>query len=156
QFLTSSAGAEFHLLRLLRRLAGCRSKQRLTGRVTCSRKKADTFLVKHRLDFGKRNPTAGILMNSGTETTAARINHTMTETLEAIRDLDDLRALVHKTLCDRENILQDQFSLTETALIRGGNDCGMHFWVQGPRSVRLEAIWVADRNTLYFYDARGV
>jgi hypothetical protein len=80
----------------------------------------------------------------------------MTETLEAIRNLDDLRAFVHKTLCDRENILQDQFSLTETALIRGGKDCGKHFWVQGPRSVRLEAIWVADRNIIYFYDARGV
>ena len=80
----------------------------------------------------------------------------MAETLDAIRNLDDLRAFVHKTLCDRENILQEQFGLTETALIRGGNDCGKHFWVQGPRSVRLEAIWVADRNTVYFYDARGV
>ncbi len=80
----------------------------------------------------------------------------MTETLEAIRNLDDLRAFVHQTLCDRENILQDQFGLNETSLIRGGKDCGVHFWVQGPRSVRLEAIWVADRNTVYFYDARGV
>ena len=79
----------------------------------------------------------------------------MTESLVAIRNLDDLRAFVHKTLCDRENILQDQFGLSETALVRGGRDCGLHFWVQGPRSVRLEAIWVADRNTVYFYDARG-
>jgi hypothetical protein len=79
----------------------------------------------------------------------------MTESLVAIRNLDDLRAFVHKTLCDRENILQDQFGLSETVLIRYGRDCGLHFWVQGPRSVRLEAIWVADRNTVYFYDARG-
>jgi hypothetical protein len=81
---------------------------------------------------------------------------TVLENLEAIGSLEDLRAFVHKTLCDRENILQDQFGLTETALVRGGNDCGLHFWVQGPRSVRLEAIWVADRNAVYFYDARGV
>jgi hypothetical protein len=80
----------------------------------------------------------------------------MIEGLGAIRTLDDLRAFVHKTLCDRENILLDQFGLTETALIRGGRDCGLHFCVQGPRSVRLEAIWVADRNTIYFYDARGM
>ena len=79
----------------------------------------------------------------------------MTETLDAIRNLDDLRAYVHKALCDRENILQDQFRLSETVLNRGGAQCGMHFWVQGPRSVRLEAIWVADRNTVYLYDARG-
>ena len=72
----------------------------------------------------------------------------MTESLFAIRTLDDLRAFVHKTLCDRENILQDQFGLTETVLIRGGRDCGLHFWVQGPRSVRLEAIWVTACSTM--------
>lgn len=80
----------------------------------------------------------------------------MTESLDAIRNLDDLRAFVHKTLCDRENILHDQFGLHETVLVRGGAECGKHFWVQGPRSIRLEAIWVSDRNMLYFYDARGV
>lgn len=80
----------------------------------------------------------------------------MPESLDSIHCLDDLRAFVHKTLCDRENLLEDQFGLTETALIRRGCDCGLHFCLQGPRSVRLEAIWVADRNTIYFYDARGM
>jgi len=79
----------------------------------------------------------------------------MTEGLDAIRSLEDLREFVHKTLCGRENILEDQFGLTETELVRGGRDCGLHFCLQGPRSVRLEAIWVTDRNTIYFYDARG-
>ena len=76
--------------------------------------------------------------------------------LNSIRSLDELRTFVHKTLCGRENILEDQFGLTETALIRNGGDCGLHFCLQGPRSVRLEAIWVADRNMIYFYDARGM
>ena len=80
----------------------------------------------------------------------------MTESLDAIHSLDDLRAFVHKTLCHRENILQDQFGLTETALSRGGRSCGLQFCLHGPRSIRLEAIWVADRNLLYFYDARGI
>ena len=84
------------------------------------------------------------------------MNDTMTASFDAIRTLDDLRAFVHKTLCDRENILEDQFGLTETALIRNGRDCGVHFWLCGPRSVRLEAIWVADHNAVYFYDARGM
>lgn len=75
--------------------------------------------------------------------------------LDVVNTLDDLRALIHETLCNRENLLQDQFGLTETALIKSGRDCGLHFCLQGPRSVRLEAIWVADRNTIYFYDARG-
>lgn len=79
----------------------------------------------------------------------------MNECLNPIRTLDELRAFVHKTLCNRENILEDQFGLTERALVRSGHDCGLHFCLQGPRSVRLEAIWVADHNTIYFYDARG-
>jgi hypothetical protein len=79
----------------------------------------------------------------------------MSDSPDSIENLDDLRAFVHKTLCDRENILEDQFGLTEAALIRGDRNCGLHFCLFGPRSVRLEAIWVADRNTLYFYDARG-
>jgi hypothetical protein len=79
----------------------------------------------------------------------------MNENLGSIRNLDELRAFVHKTLCRRENILEDQFGLTSIALIRQGRDCGLHFCLRGPRSVRLEAIWVADRNTIYFYDARG-
>ena len=80
----------------------------------------------------------------------------MTESHDAICSLDELRAFVHKTLCDRENILEDQFGLTETALIRRGEDCGLHFCLIGPRNVRLEAIWVADHNAIYFYDARGM
>lgn len=79
----------------------------------------------------------------------------MSVAFDAVSNLDDLRAAIHQTLCDRENLLQDQFGLTETALVRNGRDCGLHFCLQGPRSVRLEAIWVADRNTVYCYDARG-
>lgn len=74
---------------------------------------------------------------------------------EEVRDLEQLRAYVHKTLCDRENILQDQFGLTETVVWRNGEACGLQFCLCGPRSIRLEAIWVADRNLLYCYDARG-
>lgn len=80
----------------------------------------------------------------------------MSEGVDAIHTLDELRAFIHATLCDRENILQDQFALTETPLTRAGRACGLHFFLHGPRNVRLEAIWVADRNLLYFYDARGI
>jgi hypothetical protein len=84
-----------------------------------------------------------------------RTNDNMTDGLDAIRHLDHLRAFIHKTLCDRENILPDQFERNETPLLRGGRDCGLHFWVQGPRSVRLEAFWETERNIVFFYDARG-
>ncbi|MSR59526.1 MAG: hypothetical protein EXS05_18105 [Planctomycetaceae bacterium] len=80
----------------------------------------------------------------------------MPDNLDAIRSLDDLRTFIHQTLCDRENILEDQFGLTETPLTRNGSPCGLQFCLHGPRSIRLEAIWVADRNLVYCYDACGI
>lgn len=75
--------------------------------------------------------------------------------LAAVQTLDDLRAFVHRVLCDRENILAEQFGLVEIPLKRGGQPCGLEFRVHGPRSIRLGAIWTAEYNTLYFYDTRG-
>ena len=80
----------------------------------------------------------------------------MCESLDDIRTLDDLRAYVHRTLCEKENLLPDQFTMTETALTRRQRECGLQFSLQGPRSVRLGAIWESDHNTVYFYDAQGV
>jgi hypothetical protein len=79
----------------------------------------------------------------------------MCETLDDIRTLDDLRLYIHQTLCQKENLLADQFSMTEMILIRRGRDCGLQFSLQGPRSVRLGAIWASDQNMIYFYDAQG-
>ena len=79
----------------------------------------------------------------------------MTPAPDNVRSLDDLRAFVHQTLCEKENLLPDQFRLAELPLRQQGNRCGIQFTVQGPRSVRLGAIWAADRNQVYFYDARG-
>lgn len=79
----------------------------------------------------------------------------MIESLDALRTIDDLRHFIHTTLCNRENILPDQFGMTETQLKRGGQSCGLQFCLQGPRSIRLAAIWVSDHNMIYFYDARG-
>ena len=79
----------------------------------------------------------------------------MPDAIEAIRSLNDLRNFIHQTLCDKENLLEDQFQMTEMQLSRRGRDCGLQFSLHGPRSVRLGAIWAADLNTIYFYDARG-
>ena len=69
--------------------------------------------------------------------------------------IDELRAYIHTTLCQRENLLQDQSPLGESPLVRGNKSCGIQFIVQGPRAVRLSAIWASDVNMIYFYDARG-
>lgn len=77
------------------------------------------------------------------------------ERTEDLKTLQDLRQFVHETLCARENLLVDQFGLQESRLVRGGKPCGLQFAVQGPRSVRLAAIWTEDHNLIYFYDTKG-
>jgi hypothetical protein len=72
-----------------------------------------------------------------------------------VHTLDELRQFIHKTLCEKENLLVDQFTMTEFQLTRGKKLCGLQFSLRGPRNVRLGAIWVADRNLVYLYDATG-
>lgn len=80
----------------------------------------------------------------------------MCTSVESVRSLDDLRGYVHRKLCEKENLLADQFRLAETQLTRQGRPCGLQFLLYGPRDVKLNAIWATDRNRLYFYDTRGV
>lgn len=79
----------------------------------------------------------------------------MNGNLDAVRTVDDLRAYVHAALCERENLLADQFQTHVYELTQGGVPCGLQFHLQGPRSVKLSAIWTMQQNVVYFYDARG-
>jgi hypothetical protein len=79
----------------------------------------------------------------------------MTDVPVQIESLSELRRHVLQVLCERENLIMDQFTLQESALVRRGENCGRQFTLYGPRSIRLGAVWAADRNDLYFYDARG-
>jgi hypothetical protein len=79
----------------------------------------------------------------------------MCDSVNAIGSLDDLRTFVHRTLCEQENLLPDQFQMSEMRLWRRDRDCGIQFSLQGPRSVRLGAIWASEHNTIYFYNTRG-
>ncbi|KAA0132981.1 MULTISPECIES: hypothetical protein [Gimesia] len=79
----------------------------------------------------------------------------MSISVDNIQSLNDLRQYIHKTLCEKENLLEEQFTMSEMALQRRGRGCGLQFSINGPRSVRLGAIWASDSNMIYFYDARG-
>ncbi len=69
--------------------------------------------------------------------------------------VDELRHYVHDTLCRHENLVAEQFALQTIALTRLGARCGLQFLLRGPRSVRLGAVWTAEQNLVYFYNARG-
>lgn len=45
--------------------------------------------------------------------------------------------------------------MTEMVLVSRGRRCGLQFSLQGPRAVRLGAIWAAEKNEVNLYDARG-
>jgi hypothetical protein len=79
----------------------------------------------------------------------------MHATVDEIHTPDDLRRFIHETLCAKENLVANEFAISEVRLTRGGECCGLQFCVRGPRSVRLSAIWAIDRNAVYFYDAKG-
>ena len=76
--------------------------------------------------------------------------------LDEVRSLDDLRTFIHDKLCEKENLLQELFTTTESPLTRRGRLCGLQFSLYGPRSIRLGAIWDSDHNTIYYYDTQGV
>ncbi len=80
----------------------------------------------------------------------------MTPTEQTLTTLDDLREYIHAELCRRENLVPEQFQMNEIELTRCGRPCGLQFSIQGPRQVRLSAVWASDRNMIYFYDAGGV
>lgn len=74
---------------------------------------------------------------------------------DMVRTLDDLRTYIHSALCAKENLLAEQFKMRESRLVRSGEFCGYQFSVDGPRSVRLGAIWTTEHNAVYFYNTRG-
>ena len=76
------------------------------------------------------------------------------ETAE-IHTIDQLHAWVHERLCRRENLLEEMFTTRVAVLMRGRVPCGRQFTLQGPRCVKLSAVWAADQNVVYFYDTRG-
>ena len=79
----------------------------------------------------------------------------MSKVTPDVNSLAALRNYVHERLCRHENLVADQFGLEVTPLTRKGTLCGLQFSLRGPRSVRLGAVWAADHNLLYLYDARG-
>ena len=78
---------------------------------------------------------------------SARPNH--------IRDINDLKEYVHKTICDQNELELGVFPFAERILARSGKPCGIFFCLYGPRSVKFTAIWEMERNTVLFYASSG-
>ncbi len=72
-----------------------------------------------------------------------------------VESFTELHAYIHATLCGMENLLEEQFTTHQRQLISHEEVAGIEYTLHGLRSVRLGAIWAADSNQIYFYNARG-
>lgn len=63
--------------------------------------------------------------------------------------------LVREKLSEHGRLLPNAARLRGTPIQRGGEICGMHFALQGPRNVLLTAVWDATTGLLWCYDSRG-
>ena len=72
-----------------------------------------------------------------------------------LRSLEGLRNFVNETFCNYYQLKRGAFQLTERILRQGGEPCGIHFFLHGPRAVRFTAIWDIKRNQILFYEATG-
>ena len=79
----------------------------------------------------------------------------MTRELTDLQTTADLLAFVHHELCRKENLLEESFRTRMMVLRKSGELCGLQFSLQGPRCVKLSAVWAADQNVVYFYDTQG-
>ena len=78
----------------------------------------------------------------------------LTETVQ-LECLANLREYVYQNLCERNELEPGIFDMTERILTRGDQPCGIFFSLNGPRRVRLTAIWETDKNTILFYNSSG-
>jgi hypothetical protein len=74
---------------------------------------------------------------------------------QQIDSQEELRDYVYETFCDHYQLQIGEYRMTERILVRGGTPCGMYFCLNGPRMMRLTAIWETDRNQILFYAADG-
>ena len=74
---------------------------------------------------------------------------------QQIDSFNDLREYVNTTICEYYQLQEGAFRVTERALLRGGNPCGIYFCLHGPRATKFTAIWETDRNQVLFYGSRG-
>ena len=79
----------------------------------------------------------------------------MTEPACETHSPDSLRALVRQKLCEPDFLDPDCYQITESLLIQRGQPCGLAYCLNGPRAVRLTAIWSTEEQMLYCYNSRG-
>jgi hypothetical protein len=80
----------------------------------------------------------------------------MSQAVVACAAVEDVAALVHQILCEKDSLDRTQTPLFRTPLQKAGRACGIVFHVEGPRLLRTSAVWSADDDRVIFYDSCGL
>lgn len=76
-------------------------------------------------------------------------------TVIALPTLTELQQHVQQTLCERDHLDPELTPIFQGLVTRSGRPCGLFFQVQGPRQMRLYALWTSEENRILFYDNTG-
>jgi len=74
----------------------------------------------------------------------------------ALSTVASLQAFVRNTLCERDRLDPGQTPFFRTPVLRDGKVAGVLYHVDGPRMLRLSAIWSEAEHRILFYDPSGV
>ena len=70
-------------------------------------------------------------------------------------DAQEIAEFARQTLAAKGRLSGDMAQLQCVPIRRGGEICGLHFALRGPRQVLLTAVWDATTGALWCYDSRG-
>jgi hypothetical protein len=80
----------------------------------------------------------------------------MSTNFAALPTLDKLRQHVLRMLCEPDQLDLKQTPLHEAVITRGGRPCGLFFQVQGPRLLKVYAVWAGEEDRILYYDSTGL
>jgi hypothetical protein len=77
------------------------------------------------------------------------------DAVHCLPTLDDVRRHVLDTLCSHDRLDPGQTPLNQTLIMRRGKPCGLFFQAEGPRLLKMYAVWAGEENRILFYDCTG-
>src|SRR5262245_1461761 len=80
----------------------------------------------------------------------------MDANVAALPTLEDLRRHVLRILCSHDHLDPTQTPLHQAVVTRAGRPCGLFFQVQGPRLLKVYAVWAGEEDRILFYDSTGL
>jgi hypothetical protein len=77
------------------------------------------------------------------------------DSVACLPTLDDLKHHVLQKLCAADRLDPAQTPLLQAVITRRGVPCGLFFQAQGPRLLKVYAVWTSEESRILFYNCTG-